>query len=85
MEVRHYVRVNQPYDMSYPDIEDLWSRITCPTLLVYGKESWAPTRRRMGASSTSRPRRSSSSSALVTGLQHDRLDDFVATTREFIK
>jgi pimeloyl-ACP methyl ester carboxylesterase len=27
--------------MSRAEIEELWGRITCPTLMVYGKESWA--------------------------------------------
>ncbi len=27
--------------MTRAETEDLWSRIACPTLLVYGKESWA--------------------------------------------
>ena len=27
--------------MTLAEIEELWARITCPTLLVYGKESWA--------------------------------------------
>ena len=37
----NYVRVWPPYDMTVEDVELLWSRIACPTLLVYGKESWA--------------------------------------------
>jgi pimeloyl-ACP methyl ester carboxylesterase len=37
----NYVRAWPPYDMTDGDIVRLWGRITCPTLLVYGKESWA--------------------------------------------
>ena len=37
----NYVRAWQPYDMTQDDIEHLWTRIVCPTLLVYGKESRA--------------------------------------------
>src|SRR3954466_1470140 len=37
----NYVRAWPPYDMPQADLELLWSRIACPTLLVYGKESWA--------------------------------------------
>ena len=36
-----YVRLWPPYDMTRAMIAELWSRITCPTLLVYGEESWA--------------------------------------------
>ena len=37
----NYVRAFPPYDMSRRDIETLWNRIACPTLLLYGTESWA--------------------------------------------
>ena len=37
----NYVRSWPPYDMTNADVEALWSRIACPTMLVYGKESWA--------------------------------------------
>ena len=37
----NYVRADSPYGMSQSEIQELWSRIRCPTLLVYGKESWA--------------------------------------------
>jgi len=36
-----YVRVWPPNDMTREEIAALWARITCPTLLVYGRESWA--------------------------------------------
>lgn len=36
-----YVRLWPPYDMTRDAIAELWSNIACPTLLVYGKESWA--------------------------------------------
>src|SRR5436305_311115 len=35
----NYVRTWPPYDMRLRDIELLFSRIACPTLLLYGKES----------------------------------------------
>ncbi len=37
----HYVRLWPPYDMTRDAIAELWGSITCPTLLVYGTESWA--------------------------------------------
>lgn len=37
----HYVRLWPPYDMTRDAIAELWASITCPTLLVWGKESWA--------------------------------------------
>src|ERR1043166_8418994 len=37
----NYVRADSPYGMSKAEIEQLWERISCPTLMVYGEESWA--------------------------------------------
>ncbi len=81
----NYVRVNQPYDMSYEAIEELWSRITCPTLLVYGKESWASNPETDGRIKHFKTAKVVEFERAGHWVQHDRLDDFVATTREFIK
>lgn len=35
------VRTWPPYDMTRDAIAELWSRITCPAMLVHGLESWA--------------------------------------------
>jgi pimeloyl-ACP methyl ester carboxylesterase len=37
----NYVRADQPYEMTQADVQELCRRIECPTLLVYGRESWA--------------------------------------------
>lgn len=37
----NYMRVMSPYDIPHDDIEVLWQAITCPTLLLYGEDSWA--------------------------------------------
>ncbi len=37
----NYLRADPPYEMTGAEIEELWRRIRCPTLLVYGKESRA--------------------------------------------
>ena len=34
-----YLRSWAPYEMTRQDVYDIWARITCPTLLIYGKES----------------------------------------------
>ncbi|MEO1786449.1 MAG: alpha/beta hydrolase [Pseudomonadota bacterium] len=34
-------RVFPPFDIPQADIHHLWGRITCPTLLLYGTDSWA--------------------------------------------
>lgn len=37
----NYVRSHPPAGFTREQIAQLWSHITCPTLLVYGKNSWA--------------------------------------------
>ncbi len=37
----NYVRVFRPYGLTQEQVRHLWSRITCPTLLIRGTESWA--------------------------------------------
>ena len=81
----HYVAVWPPYDMTRDGIAELWRRITCPVLLVYGHESWATdpsTDGRMGYFQNAR----------VLGVpgaghwvQHDQLDFFVTHAREFLR
>ena len=80
----NYVRAFPPYDMSRRDIETLWGRIACPTLLLYGKESWAGDPAADGRAAHFRH-------ATVIGveraghwLHHDRLDAFLGIVREFL-
>jgi len=80
----NYVRVWPPYDMTREEIEQLWARITCPTLLVYGKESWASNPQEDG-----RARRFQSAKVVsVEGaghwVHHDRLAEFLEIVRAFL-
>ncbi len=82
----NYVRSWPPYDMTDADIEALWARIACPTLLVYGKESWAsnPGRGRPRPALSGTPR-SSPSSGAGHWVHHDRLAEFLSLTRAFLR
>jgi pimeloyl-ACP methyl ester carboxylesterase len=80
----NYVRARPPYDMRGRDIQLLWSRISCPTLLLYGKESWAGNPAEDGRAEHFRQ-------ATVVGidgaghwLHHDRLDEFLRIVRQFL-
>lgn len=81
----NYVRAWPPYDMSRRDVALLWSRIACPTLLLYGKESpWAGDPLADG-------RAALFPNATVVGidraghwLHHDRLDEFLRIVRPFL-
>jgi pimeloyl-ACP methyl ester carboxylesterase len=80
----HYVRLWPPYDMTRDAIAELWGAITCPTLLVYGTESWATNPAEDG-------RLAYFSNARVLGVQraghwvhHDQLDFFLRSVRTFL-
>jgi pimeloyl-ACP methyl ester carboxylesterase len=80
----NYVRSWPPYDMSLTDVESLWARITCPTLLVYGKESWASNPAQDGRA------RHFQNAEIVTmegaghWVHHDKLAQFLALVRQFL-
>ena len=37
----NYVHATSPYMFNNRDAREIWGRITCPTLLIRGTESWA--------------------------------------------
>ena len=80
----NYVRVWPPYDMQVEEVQQLWSRITCQTLLVYGKESWASNPQEDGRARHFHNARVVSVEGAGHWVHHDRLDAFVETVREFL-
>ncbi|MBX3502317.1 MAG: alpha/beta hydrolase [Alphaproteobacteria bacterium] len=80
----NYVRAWSPYDMTQDDIERLWTRIACPTLLVYGKESWASNPQDDGRIAKFPTATVVSFDNAGHWVHHDRLDAFVETVRAFI-
>jgi pimeloyl-ACP methyl ester carboxylesterase len=71
--------------MSYGAIESLWARIACPTLLVYGKESWASNPEKDGRLKHFKTAKVVEFDHAGHWVHHDRLDAFVDTVRGFIK
>lgn len=80
----NYVRAWPPYDMTHAEMEHLWSRITCPTLLVYGKESWASNPAEDGRIKSFRNAEVVSFERAGHWVHHDRLDAFLAKVRAFL-
>jgi pimeloyl-ACP methyl ester carboxylesterase len=80
----NYVRAWPPYDMTQAEVEELWARITCPTLLVYGKESWASNPLEDGRITHFKTAEVVSFERAGHWVHHDRLDDFTATVCEFL-
>jgi len=80
----NYVRAFPPYDMRGKDIALLWSRITCPTLLLYGKESRAGDPVVDGRASLFRDVKVVGIGGAGHWLHHDRLDEFLNVVRAFL-
>jgi len=80
----NYVRVWPPYDMRVEEVQELWSRIVCPALLVYGKESWASNPQDDGRARHFQNARVVSFEKAGHWVHHDQLDAFIDTVREFL-
>jgi pimeloyl-ACP methyl ester carboxylesterase len=80
----NYVRVWPPYDMTREEIASLWSRIACPTLLVYGRESWAKNPAEDGRAGYFRNARVLGVEGAGHWVHHDRLDLFLRAVRDFL-
>ncbi|HEX9821179.1 MAG TPA: alpha/beta hydrolase [Methylomirabilota bacterium] len=81
----NYVRAFPPYDMSTRDIQALWGRIACPTLLLHGTESrWAGNPAQDGRAAHFRDARVIGIDGAGHWLHHDRLDEFLKIVRGFL-
>ena len=80
----NYVRAFPPYDMPTRAIEELWGRISCPTLLVYGKESWATNPEEDGRAQHFKHADVAEFDNAGHWVHHDRLDAFLDRARTFI-
>lgn len=79
-----HVRLDPPPDLTGAEQHVLWGRVTCPTLLAYGSKSWAS-----NPASDGRAGYFKNCSVTVFAdaghwLQHDCLEQFVATMRRFL-
>ncbi|MDP6343231.1 MAG: alpha/beta hydrolase [Alphaproteobacteria bacterium] len=80
----NYVRIFRPYGLTTPEIEHLWSRIACPTLLVRGTESWASDPVEDGRMMHFRNARLANIDGAGHWAHHDRLDVFLDLVRELL-
>ncbi len=80
----HYVRVWPPYDMMRDQIAELWGRITCKTLLVWGRESWARDPAEDGRLAYFRNARVLPVDKAGHWVHHDQLDYFLQEVRAFL-
>lgn len=80
----NYVRPMSPVDMTQAEQHHLWSRITCPTLLVYGRESWASNPAEDGNVDRFPNARVAEFNNAGHWVHHDRLDDFITEVKQFL-
>lgn len=80
----HYVRLWPPYDMTREAIAELWGSITCPTLLVWGRESWATNPETDGRLGHFRDARVLAVDHAGHWVHHDQLDLFLRELHGFL-
>lgn len=81
----NFVRVWLPYDMPQDDIEALWANITSPSLMVYGKESWASDPRKDGRARHFKNAQFVQIAGAGHWVHHDQLETFMSLVAPFIR
>ncbi len=79
------VRVFPPYDMAPADIESLWGRIDCPTLLVNGDKSWSPNAEANGKTKLFKNAKAVTIKDAGHWMHHDQLDAVCGVLGDFLK
>ena len=74
----------QPHDAERVGIEELWGAIKCPTLLLYGADSWASNPEKDGRIKHFKTAKVIEFENAGHWLHHDQFDRFIATLREFL-
>lgn len=80
----HYQRARAPYRISAKDYIALWSRIACPTLLMWGDESFLPDPEAAGLLAYFKTAEVEKIAGAGHWLHHDRLDVVLASLRRFL-
>lgn len=80
----NYMRSLPPFEMAQADVETLWSAIACPTLLVYGEQSWASNPEKDGRARHFRNARVVSVPNAGHWVHHDQFDRFIAELEAFL-
>ena len=83
----NYVRVFSPRNIEAEalDMQKMWQAITCPTLLFRGTESWASNPLEDGRAAFFKNVRVENIEGAGHWVHHDRLEEFLRLTKEFLK
>ncbi len=79
-----YVNVWPPFDIPQEEKFALWAAITCPTLLVYGADSWASNPEKDGRARHFRNARVALLEKAGHWVHHDQFDAFMKEARAFL-
>jgi pimeloyl-ACP methyl ester carboxylesterase len=80
----HHLRARAPYRLSPDDYIGLWSRISCPTLLMWGDESFLPDPEAAGLLAHFKQAELQKIEGAGHWLHHDRLDVVLGSLRRFL-
>ncbi|PQM29380.1 alpha/beta hydrolase [Sphingopyxis lindanitolerans] len=80
----NYLNVWPVVDLPQADIESLWSAIACPTLLLYGADSWASNPAQDGRIAHFHSAQVIEFENAGHWLHHDQFDRFMSTLDDFL-
>jgi pimeloyl-ACP methyl ester carboxylesterase len=80
----NYVRTFITYGMNMDDAREVMSRITCPTLLFWGTQSWAPDPEIGGQADIIKNHRVVKVDNAGHWVHHDQLAIFLRETKKFL-
>ena len=80
----NYVRVFSPVGLPFEEQYRLWGRITCPTLLIRGTESWASDPMKDGRAAHFHDARVANIAKAGHWVHHDQLEEFLTIVRAFL-
>jgi len=81
----NYVRAQSPYRFNVDDAWEIWGRITCPTLLFRGMESWASDPEKDGRIKAFQKAQLVNVPRAGHWVHHDQLDIFLTAVQEFLR
>ena len=83
----HYIygRMNTPLGVNLEVSREIWSEISCPVLLVRGKDSWTPDPGETGEMAHFQDARLVNIADAGHWVHHDQLDEFIKLSKAFLK
>jgi pimeloyl-ACP methyl ester carboxylesterase len=80
-----HLRVFPPVDIPVEEVERLWANVACPTLLVYGKQSWASNPLEDGRACHFKDARVVMVENAGHWVHHNQTDFFIKTVQAFLE